>query len=76
MYQIKAFLKFPGLVHGFSTKADGNMSFKFGKKEEVIKNRKKFLSKLGIELNSCVALVTQHDDEITVANRSLAGRGG
>lgn len=75
MYQIEELLKFSGLVHGFSTKADGNMSFKFGKREEVIKNREKFLSDLGIKLDSCVALVTQHKDEIVIANRSLAGRG-
>lgn len=75
MYQIAKLQKFSGLVHGFSTKADGNMSFKFGKKKEVVKNRSKFLSKLGIKPNSCVALVTQHEDKIVVAGRSLAGMG-
>lgn len=75
MYQIPKLLKFQELVHGFSTKSDGNLSFRFGEEQEVIKNRENFLSKLNIDINSCAALWVQHKDGIVVAKRGLAGKG-
>ncbi|OGM19098.1 hypothetical protein A2686_00875 [Candidatus Woesebacteria bacterium RIFCSPHIGHO2_01_FULL_38_10] len=45
MYQIRRIKKFPDLECAFSTVSDGNMSFKFGDKKKVIKNREEFLKK-------------------------------
>lgn len=47
IFQIKELL-LPGLIHGFSTKKFGNMSFKFGEKDEVFANQKGFLNLLDI----------------------------
>lgn len=42
------------LIKMVSTATDGNMSFKWGKREEVVENRKKFLARLGIKYEECV----------------------
>lgn len=58
VYQFSEFLKYPILVHGFSTRKIGDMSL--SKKE----NRKKFFSELGI-LGGRVYLMKQvHEDKI------------
>ena len=75
MYKIAGLNKFPKLVHGFSTKKDGNMSFLFGSKKEVYQNRKKFLASLGADINKCVFLRSVHGTKISYVNRKHAGRG-
>jgi YfiH family protein len=73
MYQLPSLLKFPSLVHGFSTVDEGNMSFKFGNKKQVINNRKKFLGKLDISIDDCVASWVTHGDIVVVADEKLKG---
>lgn len=75
MYQIPELKKFPNLNHAFSTRDEGNMSFNWGEEEIVLKNRERFLSKLGISLNSCIALKIQNKDILVTANLNLTGRG-
>jgi hypothetical protein len=75
MYQLSKLKNFTSIIHGFSTRKDGNMSFRFGNKEEVSKNREKFLSQLGIRINSCVSLKVQHKVKIVGVGNSFAGRG-
>jgi len=68
MYQIPEFLKFPKLFHAFSTKADGNMANSILGRvvnfDEVISNREKFLSKVGVNQNKCICMWVVHKDEI------------
>ena len=68
MYQIPQLKKFPNLVHGFSTRSEGDMSLRFGQKEKVIKNRKKFLKKLNISLSDCVVMKASHSTRIITVN--------
>jgi len=53
-----------GLICEVSTIADGNMSLKWGEQEEVQRNRKKFLNKIGIKQADCVFTNLVHGDEI------------
>lgn len=48
IYQIQELL-LPGLVHGFSTKQFGNMSFRYGQKQNVEVIRNNFLEAVGIK---------------------------
>ena len=64
MYQIGKFKEFKEIVHGFSTKADGNMSFLYGSKKTVLQNRLKFLETLKIDSNNCVVLTVLHGKKI------------
>lgn len=77
MYQIPELLKFPKLFHAFSTRDEGNMSFLFNRiesdKKVVLENRKKFLGKLDVDINSSVALWVEHGSKIFVADRKSAG---
>jgi YfiH family protein len=75
MYQIKKLLKFPKLIHGFSTVTEGNMSFRYGSKLQVVDFREKFLKKLAIDTDSCVAMFNVHGDETVVVSRKQAGKG-
>lgn len=61
----------------FSDKSDGNMAgvingekYKF---EDVIKKRRKFLEKVGVDINKTVCMWVTHKDEIVEANPILAG---
>lgn len=53
--------------HGFSTVKAGNMSLKFGQKEEVEGNRQKILSLLGFTLDEIVIMAPQHKDRLSKA---------
>lgn len=75
MYQIPELKKFPELVHAFSTKEQGNMSFFWGSKSAVLKNRERFLSQLGTTLDSCAAFQVQNKAILTIVNNSFAGIG-
>ena len=41
-------------MHGVSTAEEGNMAEKWGNKEEVNRNRRRFLDKLNIKIGDCV----------------------
>lgn len=73
MYQLPKLKKFPNIIHGFSDTSDGNMSFHWGKREEVLKNRKKFLSNLDIRYEDTVAMFLQHGTEISFVDEHSRG---
>lgn len=75
MYQFPRLQILSGLVHGFSEKSDGNMSFRWGSHDEVLENRKKFLNKLNIPLEKCVSASLSHGLEIKIVSASDAGKG-
>lgn len=75
MYQIDAFGTFPGLVHGFSEAAEGNMDFRFGPREEVLGSRRVFLEMLGVPLARCVMMEVQHEEHIMRVGVSHSGCG-
>lgn len=55
----------PHITYAHSTKADGNMSYKFGTEEEVNSNILEFLEPLGIiDLSTLVTMVPEHGDTI------------
>lgn len=68
MYQIQRLLKYSGLFHAFSMKEDGNMANSILGKvvdfENVLENRKRFLSGLGVDINKCVCMWVTHGDKI------------
>jgi len=59
----------------FSTTADGNMSFVWGKTDEVVNNRKKFLQGGNISLKHCIAMDLQHGTDILHVDSSKKGFG-
>lgn len=74
IYQMKELLDIPNLIHGFSTKNLGNMSFNWGESQEVLNNRKTFLSKLGIDINSCVSTKLEDNNNITIVSNEDKGK--
>ncbi|MEK7546878.1 MAG: polyphenol oxidase family protein [Patescibacteria group bacterium] len=75
MYQLDNLKKFSGLVHGFSDAKDGNMSFNWGEKESVAKNKSRFLSLLGIKPEDCVMTGVSHGNSIEIIDKSFKSRG-
>lgn len=73
MFKIPELQKFDHLVHAISTTADGNLSFKFGEKETVIKNREKLLKKVDIPIDRTVCIQVKHSNEALMADEKLAG---
>lgn len=64
------------LIHGFSEIRHGNMSFVWGEAAPTIENRRKFLAKLGIDINDCVQMGFSEGgkDKILVVDKSYRGR--
>lgn len=75
MYQMQLLKNQKTLKHAFSTRNEGNMSFKFGDDDEVLSNRRSFLDELGISLADCVVINASHSDEIMVVDENKKGRG-
>jgi YfiH family protein len=75
MYQMPKLLKAEGLLHGFSTKDEGNMSFKWGDALSVLVNRQRFLDKLGVRSGNCVALKSPHTNRLVTITARDKGRG-
>lgn len=75
MYQIPELTEFPNLIHGFSTKNEGDMSFNFRSEEGVVKARKRFLGKLNLGLEVCVSMRVQHEDKIMIVDAKDVGKG-
>lgn len=63
------------ILHGVSTTAFGNMDFRFGDKNEVINNRKKFFEKLRIPYDRSVFIEVIHGTKIIKVTSSLCGVG-
>src|SRR3989344_7050185 len=49
------------------------MSFRWGEKEEVLRNRKKFLNNLGIRKSDSVTMLLQHGTEIAFVDEFSRG---
>lgn len=73
LYQIEE-LFLPGLIHGFSTKAFGNMSFRYDSKNEVEKNQKKFAAAVGINTENIVKLDLVHGTKAVVVSSKNKGK--
>lgn len=57
-----------------STVADGNMSFLWGEKSEVEKNREKFFEKIGINGADCVYTSLVHGNDVLMAGEKDKGK--
>lgn len=75
MVQLPALLEFPRLIHGISNRADGNMSFKYGPVDEVIKNRTAFFAQLGLTLDDGVIMGVLNTDVVEDARQEHRGLG-
>src|SRR4030042_6823725 len=77
MYQIPELRKFPKLFHAFSTKDDGNMANsilgKSADSKKVLKNREKFLNKIGVDIGKCVCMWVVHGHEIIKVPKKSVG---
>jgi len=58
----------------FSTKEDGNLSFKYPY-EDVVENRKTFLKKINLDIQNIVAMSQPHDNKVLLAGSTDKGRG-
>ncbi len=67
--------QYPEIIHGVSTKIFGPLIFNRGKKDEVIKNRKEFFGRLGIDLHDVVMMEQMHSINIKIINRRYQGSG-
>jgi YfiH family protein len=65
----------PGLVYRVSEVIDGNMSFSWGEKSEVLVNRRVWLSKQGVDITRCVGMSVQHGNKFQQIGYDDAGKG-
>ncbi len=72
MIQAQSFLQFPELSHGFSDVSDGNMDYRFGAQPDVESNRRRYLDKLGLNLDHAVQ---QRGLEAEIHSVTSADRG-
>jgi copper oxidase (laccase) domain-containing protein len=75
MYRIPELERVPGLFHAFSTAEEGNMSFRYGKREEVVENRKRFLAGVGVEPASCISFSSLNEVDFLAVDKSYKGQG-
>ncbi len=61
--------------HHISTKDEGNMSYVYGEREEVLTNRKKFFTDIRIPTERSIIIEVQHGTKIIEASSSLGGTG-
>lgn len=61
--------------HSTSTKRNGNLSFLYGEKSQVIANRQIFFSQNHLLPTQSIALHTQHGTNIQLVDESFKGRG-
>jgi polyphenol oxidase len=73
IYQIKKLLSYPNLIHGFSTKKLGNMSFFWGESDVVLNNRKNFFSNLKIDMKQGVSTQLKDSNNISIITKKHAG---
>jgi len=64
----------PDIFHATSTIDDGNMSCTYGGEDEVVANRKKFLTKWGLGLEDCVMMDLNHGVSVSVIEESDKGK--
>lgn len=70
---MKELLAFQNLIHGFSQKYFGNMSFNWGEHEEVLEGRKKFLAELNIDMANCVSTQLEDSNNISIIGKEHSG---
>ncbi len=75
LYQLPELTKYPELIHGFSTKEAGNMSFKWDKKGEVVVNRQKWLEELKLDPTQGMAGELKNEDNIFIVTKNDFGQG-
>ena len=75
LYQLPQLRALPHLVHGFSTRKAGNMSFRWGKADEVHRNRERFCKSLNINPHQVATAELEHADRIVRVTMADAGYG-
>jgi len=75
MYFIPQLLANRFVRHHISTKEEGNMSYVYGEREEVLANRKKFFTDIRIPTERAIIIEVQHGTKIIEASSSLGGTG-
>lgn len=77
MYQIPQLTRYHKLFHAFSTKADGNMANSILGEivdyDKVIKNRERFLKKVGVDMDKCICMWVTHGDGIVTVPKETIG---
>ncbi|MBI4085573.1 MAG: polyphenol oxidase family protein [Candidatus Liptonbacteria bacterium] len=73
MYQLNGLKKIPELIHGFSETKDGNMSFVWGARDDVLASRKNFFLKIGAEGMNSVTAFLKHRTDIALVDASFGG---
>jgi len=63
------------LVQAASVRSDGNMSFKWGDYEDVLRDRTNWLEKLDVKLQEVVVMSIKNSDEIVEVGLKDRGRG-
>ncbi|MEK7496538.1 MAG: polyphenol oxidase family protein [Patescibacteria group bacterium] len=63
------------ITHAFSTKDEGNMSFKWGEEKTVKQNRANFFTELKIDPDFCVTSELIHGDKIVRVTKKDTGYG-
>lgn len=75
MYFIPQLLTNRFVRHYISTKEEGNMSYVYGERDEVLANRKKFFTDIRIPTERAIIIGVQHGTKIIEASSSLGGTG-
>lgn len=75
MYIFTKLSKVKGIKHAFSTVDEGDQSFNFLTEPAVVSNRKRFLGKLGLGLNDCVAMRVTHGNKVLVVGKKHLSKG-
>lgn len=58
-----------------SDKHDGNMSFFYGEKKDVIKNRRNFLDKNNLKIKNCTVVALAHKDNFEIVSKKQINQG-
>jgi YfiH family protein len=72
MYQLQKLKQYPELIHGFSEISDGNMSFEWGEKQEVQKNRLDFFALLKLDMKNSAMMNLQHNVHVEIVDNNNA----
>lgn len=75
MYNLEGLDSIAELKYAVSEVADGNLSYAWGEKEEVLENRKKFLEKYGFDAAKTVFMQVYHSEVVTTVTVADAGKG-
>lgn len=74
-YRFQNLSKFPELVHGVATAAFGNMSFLYGRDDEVIANRYKFFTSLDVNPEKVAVAQLFHEADVLEVTEKDRGKG-